>query len=97
MMNRIYFPEVGRFGSYAAGARLRFGAVLSRPLRVECFRLAQGCGGGFTDVADVADVTDATPFSHPGRGGSDCLNSFWAAVKWTPALVTPPPGLASAG
>jgi uncharacterized membrane protein len=31
------------------------------------------------------------------RGGSVCLNSFLLAVKWIPALVTPPPGLVSAG
>ena len=31
------------------------------------------------------------------RGGSVCLNSFRAFAKWISALVTPPPGLASAG
>ena len=31
------------------------------------------------------------------RDGSVCLNNFRAAVKWISALVTPPPGLASAG
>ena len=34
----------------------------------------------------------------PGeRGGSVRLNSVWVAAEWISALVTPPPGLASAG
>ncbi|MGB4825809.1 MAG: hypothetical protein WBP18_00780 [Paracoccaceae bacterium] len=33
----------------------------------------------------------------PGvRGGPACLNSFRTIAKWMSALVTPPPGLASA-
>ena len=58
-----------------------------------------GASGADTFVFSRSSGNDTiTDFdANEVRSGSVCLNSFRAAVKWISALVTPPPGLASAG
>ena len=45
---------------------------------------------------EIVEGAPVTAISRGDRGGSVGLNSFRAAAKWISALVTPPPGLASA-
>mgnify|MGYP003115961211 CR=1 FL=1 len=51
---------------------------------------------GFLSSADHLELEACVRRQREDRGGSVCLNRFWAFLKWFSALVTPLPHLAVA-
>jgi transposase len=82
--------ETGALSSFARGLRADTDAVTAG--------LREPWSNGQTEgQINRLKTLKRQMYGRANRGGSVRLNSFRAAVKWISALVTPPPGLASAG
>ena len=90
-LNRSGVNGVAATSALSKAAPLTFMGLSPTAVTTTC------CPGRTSARSPLRVSTVSTTPSSTDRGGSGNLDSFRAAVKWISALVTPPPGLASAG